>query len=209
MMEPSLKKRVLLVLGAFLIQSIYTPTSLFMKGGIEPRLPIDIFPLWVVWVIPYILCYPLWAIAVGWLVWKMDERRFRAAIAGFFFAFTLGVLIYLLFPTYVVQPELTGTDILSNLLRALQIAGGDHDALPSAHIYMTALLALLYRDWYPRHKWLWCTIVLIVSLSTLFTHQHYVADVLAGYLTGWLGYRFGLWWHTMSSKFKHRRAVHA
>ena len=208
-MEPSLKKRVLLVAGVLLVQSIYAPTSLFLIGGIEPKLPIDIFPLWIVWVIPYALCYPLWAFALIWMIWKMDEAMFRKTIAGLFFVCTLGVSIFILFPTYVVQPELHGTDILSNTLRSIQIAGGDHDALPSAHIYTTVLLALFYHEWYPRYKWLWMCIVVIVSLATLFTKQHYIADVLAGYLTGWLGYRFGLWWNTMDGKIKQRRMSHA
>jgi membrane-associated phospholipid phosphatase len=113
----------------------------------------------------------------------MDERLFRATIAGIFFTVSLGVSIFILFPTYVVQPQLTGTDILSKLLLSIQIVGGDHDALPSAHIYTSVVLALFYRDWYPRYKWVWLLIVVIVSLSTLFTNQHYIADVLAGYLT--------------------------
>jgi membrane-associated phospholipid phosphatase len=206
-MKPPLKKRMLLIAGVILIQSIYTPTSLFLTGGIEPKLPIDIFPLWTVWVIPYALCYPLWAFALIWMIWKMDEPLFQKSIAGLFFACTLGVSIFILFPTYVVQPELHGIDILSNILRSIQIAGGDHDALPSSHIYITVLLALFYHYWYPRQKWLWLSIVVIVSLSTLFTGQHYIADVLGGYLIGWLGYRFGLWWNSLDSK--QRRILHA
>ena len=192
-MQPPLKKRLLLLFAVIAIQAIYVPTSLFTKGGIEPKLAWDVFPLQVGWVIPYTLCYPLWVLALAWLAWKMDGRQFRAAIAGLFFACSLGVSIFLLFPTYVIQPELTGTDPLSKLLLALQVAGGNYSALPSAHIYLTTLLALFYSHWYPKQKWFWLLIVLIVSLSTLFTGQHYLADVLAGYLTGWLGYRFGLW----------------
>jgi len=199
-MEPPLKKRILLIVAVVVIQLIYTPTSLFMKGGIEPKLPWDIFPLQVGWVIPYTLCYPLWAFAIGWLVWKMDEFRFRKAIAGLFFACSLGVSIFLLFPTYVVHPIIPGSDILSKLLLSLTIAGGDHDALPSAHIYVTTILALMYSEWYPKHKWLWLLIVVIVSFSTLFTKQHYILDVFGGYITGWLGYRFGIWWNTLNIK---------
>ncbi|MBI4761287.1 MAG: phosphatase PAP2 family protein [Chloroflexota bacterium] len=190
-MKPLRKKRMRLMLGVLLIQSIYLPTSLLMEGGIAPKLPIDIFPLWTVWVIPYVLCYPLWIGALVWLVWKASDDQFHTAIAALFFTCALGVSVYLLFPTYVVPPELHGTDLLSNLLRALQ-ATGDHDALPSAHVYITVVLALLYRDWYPQYGKLWAAIVFIVTLSTLFTQQHYTADVLAGALTGWLGYRFGL-----------------
>jgi membrane-associated phospholipid phosphatase len=196
-MQPPLTKRILLILAAFAIQAIYTPTSLFMKGGIEPRLSWDIFPLSIGWVIPYVLCYPLWIFGIGWLVWKMDERLFRATVAGFFFTFSLGILVYLLFPTYVVHPDISGSDILSKILLYLTILGGDYDAFPSAHIYMTVVLSLFYSDWYPRHKLLWLFVVVIISLSTLFTKQHYVADVIGGIVAGWLGYRFGIWWNTL------------
>ena len=195
-MEPPLKKRIILILAVLAIQAIYTPTSLLLKGGIVPQLAWDIFPLQTGWVIAYIACYPLWAISLGWLVWKMDERSFRTAIAGLFFVCSVGVSIFIFFPTYVVQPELHGTDIFSNLLRSVQVIGGDHDAFPSAHIYFTTILALFYGNWYPKRKWFWVLTVIIVSLSTLLTQQHYIIDVLGGYLTAWLGYHFGLWWNT-------------
>jgi len=192
-MKSSFKRRMLLMLGALLVQSIYIPTSLLTQGGIAPKLPVDIFPLWTVWVIPYVLCYPLWVGGLVWLVWKADEERFRTAVAALFLTCLLGVSVYLIFPTYVVLPELQGDDFLASLLRAIQVAGGNHDALPSAHVYTTMALALLYRNWHPKQSRLWAAIVVIVSLSTLFTKQHYIADVLAGYLTAWVGYRCALW----------------
>lgn len=202
-MEPPLKKRILLLIAVILIQAIYAPTSLLMKGGIEPKLPWDVFPLQVGWVIPYAACYPLWVFALGWLIWKTDEHQFNKAIAGLFFACSLGDAIFLLFPTYVTHLELTGTDFLSKLLLSIQVAGGDYDAFPSAHIFITTILALFYNDWYPKRKWLWILIVITVSLSTLFTKQHYIIDVFGGYLTAWLGHRFGLWWDTL--KFNRMR----
>ena len=202
-MQPPLKKRILLFLAAASIQAVYTPTSLLMTGGVEPKWVWDVFPLAVAWVIPYTLCYLVWVAALAWLIWKTDETQFRTAIAGLLFVCSLGVTVYLLFPTYVVHPEIPGDDILSKLLLTLTVAGGDHDALPSAHIYVTTILALFYSRWYPRQRWLWLVILILVSLSTLFTRQHYVLDVLAGYLAGWLGYLFGLWWDTL--KFKRMR----
>jgi membrane-associated phospholipid phosphatase len=194
-MEPPLRKRILLILAVFAIQSNYVIATRFVQGGIEPKLPIDHFPLWVVWVVPYVLCYPLWAIGVIWLVRKMDETLFRSAIAGFFLTCSLGIATFYLFPTYVIDPKVTGADIFSKTLLLIQRLDGDYAALPSAHIYITVILALFYRDWYPRYKWLWLFIVVIVALSTLFTKQHYIADVISGVFTGWLGYRFGLRWN--------------
>lgn len=208
-MNPAPKKRALLLLGVIAIQAIYTPTSLWMTGGIEPKFAWDIFPLRVVWVIPYALCYPLWTAALLWLVLRADEAQFCKAIGGLFVACSLGVSVFLLFPTYVVHPEVPGTDLLSRLLLSIMIAGGSYDALPSAHIYVTSILALFFNEWFPKQRWLWVAIVLIVSLSTLFTKQHYVADVLAGYLTGWLGYRFGLWRYAAGEKNRTQRISHA
>ena len=208
-MNPPLKKRITLLLGVIAIQAVYTPTSLLMTGGIEPKFAWDIFPLRVAWVIPYVLCYLLWIAALLWLIVRTNEAQFRKAIAGLFFACSLGVLVFLLFPTYVVHPDIRGEDLLSKLLLSLMIAGGDYDALPSAHIYVTTILALFYSEWFPKQRWLWIAIVVIVSLSTLFTKQHYIADVLAGYLTGWMGYRFGLWWQTRREKDQTRRISHA
>lgn len=208
-MNPPLKKRIGLLLGVIAIQAVYTPTSLLTTGGIEPKFVWDIFPLRVAWVIPYVLCYLLWVAALLWLIVRTNEAQFRKAIAGLFFACALGVLVFLLFPTYVVHPDIHGEGLLSKLLLSLMIAGGDYDALPSAHIYVTTILALFYSEWFPKQRWLWIAIVVIVSLSTLFTKQHYIADVLAGYLTGWMGYRFGLWWQTRSEKDQTRRISHA
>ena len=52
----SLKKRVLLFILVCCIQTIYVPISFRTTGGIEPKLAIDIFPIWPVWIVPYVLC---------------------------------------------------------------------------------------------------------------------------------------------------------
>ena len=49
-------KRLLLLLLACCIQMIYIPTSNALSGWIEPKLPIDVFPIWPIWVVPYVLC---------------------------------------------------------------------------------------------------------------------------------------------------------
>ena len=189
------KKRIGLLLVAAAIQSLYGPTSQWMTGGFAPRIPLDaLIPIWPAWVAAYAACYPLWLAAFLFAAWKMESRLFRALMAACYLTFSLGILTFVLFPTYVDLPTLTGTDAFSALLRQIQIAGGRYDALPSGHIYITALLALFYSLWHPRLRWLWIVILVIISLSTLFTGQHYILDVVTGLAVGWVGYRFGLWW---------------
>jgi membrane-associated phospholipid phosphatase len=190
----TVNKRTLLFILAYAIQLIYIPTSNRISGGLEPKLSIDIFPIWSIWVLPYVLCYVLWLSSVIWIILKTEDRLFRSFLAACIFTFTFGVIIFILFPTYVKPAPLQGNDIFMVLLRILQEVGGRYDAFPSGHIYITTLLALFFSRLYPRRRLLWILILVIVSFSTLFTGQHYILDVLGGYAVAFSGYHFGLWW---------------
>jgi membrane-associated phospholipid phosphatase len=187
-------KRLIWILLACCIQMIYLPTSNRVTGGIEPKLPIDIFPVWSVWVLPYVLCYILWFASFAWVILKTDDRQFRSFLAACMLTFTLGVSTFIFFPTYVKPVYIQGSDIFTLLLRIFHEETGRYAALPSGHVYITTLLALFFARWHPRSRLLWTLIVVIVSLSTLFTGQHYILDVLGGYLVVLVGYYFGLWW---------------
>jgi membrane-associated phospholipid phosphatase len=173
---------------------LYIPTSNRITGGIEPKLSIDIFPVWPVWVLPYVLCYILWFSAMAWIILRTEDRLFRSFVAACMLTFAIGVTTFILFPTYVRPATLEGYDIFTVFLRMIHETWGRYDAFPSGHVYITTLLALFFGRWYPRYKLLWMMILVIISLSTLFTGQHYILDVIGGYLVAWLGYHFGLWW---------------
>jgi membrane-associated phospholipid phosphatase len=173
---------------------IYFPTSNRLTGGIEPKLTIDTWPIWPIWVLPYVLCYILWLSSLVWITLKMEDRLFRSFIMACLLTLTIGTMTFIFFPTYVKPATLTGNDIFVSLLRFIHDNYGRYDAFPSSHVYITALLALFFGRWYPRQKLLWILILVIVSLSTLFTGQHYILDVIGGYLLALAGYHFGLWW---------------
>jgi membrane-associated phospholipid phosphatase len=190
----TLNQRLFLVFLACSIQMIYIPTSNRVTGGIEPKLPIDIFPVWPVWVLPYVLCYVLWFVGIAWIIFKVEDRSFRSFAAACLLTFALGAATFLFFPTYVAPVMLEGNDIFTMFLRTIHENWGRYNAFPSGHVYITTLLALCFARWYPRHRLLWGLILVMVSFSTLFTGQHYVLDVFGGYLVAFAGYHFGLWW---------------
>ena len=195
-------KRLLWIFLVCCIQLIYIPTSNRITGGIEPKLPIDVFPVWTIWVLPYVVCYVLWLLGIAWIMLKAEDRFFRSFLAACLLTFVLGNLTFIFFPTYVRPATLEGNDILTALLRSLHEDWGRYSAFPSGHIYITTLLALFFSHWYPRQKVTWTVILAIVSLSTLFTGQHYLLDVLGGYLAALAGYHFGLWWGRFYSEQK-------
>lgn len=189
----TLKKRIVLFLIALSIQLIYIPTSNQTSGGIEPKLPIDVFPIWPIWVVPYVLCYPLWVAGAVWAIRKLEDRWYKAFVTATIVTFSIGALTFLLFPTYVPAATPVGDDIFATHLRTIHETWGRYAALPSGHIYITTLLALFLNRMYPRYRWVWFLGVVIVSLSTLFTAQHYILDVVTGYLAALAGYYAGLW----------------
>ena len=189
-----LAKRWLWVLLAAAIQSIYFPTSQATSGGILPKLAIDVIPVYPVWVVPYYLTYAVWAFAIYWTVYKLDAQAFRAVITGTLLAVSVGAFTFVFFPTYIELPIIVGDDIFSVLLRAIQVAGGTHAALPSAHNYGTMLVSAFASHFYPRKRWFWIVVVVTISLSTLFTGQHYILDAVTGLALGFMGYKFGIWW---------------
>jgi membrane-associated phospholipid phosphatase len=173
---------------------IYIPTSNRVSGGIEPKLAIDVFPVWPIWVLPYVLCYILWLSSITWIIFKMEDRDFRSFLAACMLTFAIGASTFVFFPTYVKPATFVGSDIFTTLLRTIHETWGRYAAFPSGHVYITTLLALFFSRWYPPYKGVWILILIIVSLSTLFTAQHYILDVIGGYLIALAGYHFGLWW---------------
>ncbi|HSK67343.1 MAG TPA: phosphatase PAP2 family protein, partial [Anaerolineales bacterium] len=106
--------------------------------------------------------------------------------------------IFIAFPTYVKEATFAGSDIFSVLLRFIHENWGRYNAFPSGHIYITALLAFFYSRWHPLQRTMWIVILLIVSLSTLFTAQHYIVDIPGGLLVAWIGYALSLKWEQIS-----------
>jgi membrane-associated phospholipid phosphatase len=189
-----LRKRLWLIFIACCIQMVYIPTSNQTAGGIEPKLSIDVFPILPIWVLPYVLCYVLWLSAIAWIIFRASEQQFRSFISACMLTFSMAALTFIFFPTYVEQARLEGNDLFTLLLRTIHEDWGRYAALPSGHVFITTLLALFFSRWYPGLRGMWSCILVIVSLSTLFTGQHYILDVLAGYLAALAGYYFGLWW---------------
>jgi membrane-associated phospholipid phosphatase len=173
---------------------LYIPTSERITGGIEPKLSIDIFPIWPIWVLPYVLCYILWFLAMAWIILKTEDRSFRSCLAACMLTFAIGVITFIFFPTYVRPATLEGNDVFTVSLRMIHETWGRYGAFPRGHVYITTILTLFFSRWYPRYKLLWMMLLVIISLSTLFTGQHYILDVIGGYVVALVGYHFGLWW---------------
>jgi membrane-associated phospholipid phosphatase len=137
------------------------------------------------------LTWVIWIGAAVWATWKMEEQLFKSTLVGLLIVIVVGLACFLLYPTYIQRPLLTGDDWATRLLRFVYHNDHVYNAFPSGHVYITTLIALFWARWYPRLRWLWLTVVVVIGLSTLFTHQHYLPDPFAGLALGLAGYHFG------------------
>jgi membrane-associated phospholipid phosphatase len=189
----SLKKRFALVCIPLGLQLLYLPTTRWLTGGVAPRIFLDVYPIWPVWTVIYMLCWPIWMAAYTYIALKMDNRLFKIALFSATLTIGLSMMIYVLYPTYVIRQVLSGSDFFTKFLGWVYAHDGTYDALPSGHIYMTTLLVLFYSRWYPRYTWLWVGILALISFSTLYTGQHYILDIVSGVAIAYVCYRIGCW----------------
>ena len=132
---------------------------------------------------------PLWAPVYGSLFLLIilpvfvvhQQELLRRSINAYLMVWLVGYAFFLAYPTLTPRPpRLEGDGFFPWMLRAIYASDVAYNCFPSLHVAQSFLSAL---SCYRVHRGvgiaagIWAT---LVSLSTLFTKQHYVLDVLAG-----------------------------
>jgi hypothetical protein len=136
-------------------------------------------PFWPGWVWVYLFPYLLGPVVVGLLSRETFAWYVRRGIP----LVATSLLIFILVPTRTVRPDATGIgdSITADLYRNIAAVDGPAaNAAPSLHVSLTCLLAVALFIDFPRWRVVSLAGVSIVWLSTLFTHQHHIIDVVSG-----------------------------
>ena len=176
-------QRIGMLIALMILQLLYFPINRAVSGGVSTLLPIDNYiKLWPIWAVPYLLSIYWWAGSMIWATIKMEFKMFAELFLCLSLTILLSYIIYLVFPTYVDRPMVNGDDFLTKLI--LFIYGNDrpYNVLPSNHTYTTLIISTFWSRWLPMYKPMWISIAVIVILSTLFTKQHAVLDLIAAAL---------------------------
>ncbi len=191
----ALAQRLVWLILLLAVQSLYFPINRSVQGGVVLHTPWDTyFSLWPIWVVPYLLSLLWWVGCFVWATLKMPDNLFRAFVISTIIVMLASYVIYILYPTYVVRPTVQVGDWLTQLVAMLYANDRVNNAFPSGHTYNTVLIALFWSRWQPKRRWLWWAITAVILLSTLYTRQHNLPDLIGGIAFAWLGYQFGLWW---------------
>ena len=137
----------------------------------------------------------------GILYYQRDWKSYWSVMTYSAIGYGLGYVIAMLFPVQspwftmagMWHGELAGGPFTA-LVNLIEKFGRVHGAaFPSQHVAGT--VAALWGAW--RHRrwifWTFLPFVLCMCVSTVYVRNHYVADVLAGMVTGTLGYVIGAW----------------
>jgi membrane-associated phospholipid phosphatase len=132
----------------------------------------------------YLSLFPMIWLSLFILPTPADIKQFAVTFAWLFVVSGIGFLI---FPGRTYSPAESAIGLIQPVFEFADWINLEHNYLPSLHVGMAVVCAYAYGRQFPRRVafffWAWAA---AVALSTLLTHQHYLADVVAGGVVGWL-----------------------
>jgi membrane-associated phospholipid phosphatase len=153
----------------------------------------DVIPFWPWTSWCYLPFYAaIFLIAVAGL---RRKQLFNRAVLAVIIVMSLGALGHLFvgaeYPRPVLHaPFATVSDAFMGWVQTVDPPG---NVFPSLHVAHTTMLALILREDRRRLGNVTLIMATLLALSTLTTKQHFIADVIAGYLLAFLGRAFAVW----------------
>jgi beta-carotene hydroxylase len=123
-----------------------------------------------------------------------DRKSYDAYARALFIQTAIAACIFIVFPVAVHYPAVSKEGIFAPLLKFADTINLNHNQLPSLHVAFAVTTALAFGKnrarltRYTLNGWAW-----LLAASTLFTHQHHLLDLPAGFLLAqWACHRQGI-----------------
>ena len=170
-------QRELLLLLFLAAKSLYVPLNRrssrhYWKMPIDDRIPL------IPWfVIPYVGFIPYIALSIA-LVW--NTAYIVSFLESLSIAYVMASVFWYFFPNGVKRPDIVENKLHHRLLVYIYKTDHDTNGFPSAHVFITLICAYFLHAAHIPFEVLSWFIAGSIILSTLFTKQHYVVDILGG-----------------------------
>jgi membrane-associated phospholipid phosphatase len=173
---------------------LLVPCYLFIANRVAvgtvhaPVLPWDrAVPLQPTWALIYGALY-MFLIVLPVLVVR-EEEHIRRTFWAYLAVWTTAYVCFLVYPTVAPRPpEVVGDGFAAWGLRFLYDADPPYNCFPSLHVAHSFVSALTCHRLHRRLGLAALLCASLVAVSTLFTKQHYIADVIAGILLAFAAY---------------------
>lgn len=168
---------------------IFIPELLPPRTRYAPELALDrALPLIPSWALVYGALY-LFLIVLPIVVVRQDEHIRRTVHAYLMIWITAYVFFFVVYPTAAPRPErVIGEGFGAWGLRALYSSDPPYNCFPSLHVAHSFVSALTSHRVHRGLGVLATICAALVALSTLFTKQHYILDVIAGVILAFAAY---------------------
>ncbi|MDA1359923.1 phosphatase PAP2 family protein [Glycomyces luteolus] len=150
------------------------PEDMVLRTPLDERIP-----LVPAFVIPYLSVFalaPLTFLVFGLRAADLLLSTLLAAVVLLLIAYT----VYLTAQTYVARPDELGTGPLWDGLRLVYGNDEPYNAFPSLHTGFSTVFAIHWLRFGGRVGIICTTWCALVVVSTVFVHQHYLADLAGG-----------------------------
>lgn len=146
----------------------------------NPELSLDrAIPLQPGWALVYGGFYAFLIVLPVLVLWQ--EEHIRRSVNSYLVVWTFAYACFLLYPTSAPRPtQVSGDGFAAHGLRFLYGADPPYNCFPSIHVAHSFVSALSCFRLHPGLGGIAIACATVVGLSTLFTKQHYVLDVVAG-----------------------------
>ncbi len=143
-----------------------------------------------IFIIPYIYSYILWFFAPI-AISLTSKKNFINYLFGIIVSYIIGFIIFIFFPTIMSRVDERlydnlGNDVLSRLIKIIYDSDGKeygYNLFPSYHCLVSTYCYLGIRKQKEisfSFKTYTLIVAILICMSTIFTKQHYFADILGG-----------------------------
>lgn len=155
-------------------------------GVIDSKIP---FNTW--FIIPYCIWYLL-IFLIPYYLYKKDKNIFTKYFVSYALTTFIANIIFIVYPTYVDRPIVTGTSILELITRLVfWVDTPAQNCFPSLHcaVSMLFILYMFERKKCPRYLKV-CTLLIsiLIMIATLYTKQHVFIDLVSGDILAIISY---------------------
>lgn len=153
-------------------------------------LPIDsALPLIPAFVVIYVLAFFQWLVGYVLICRDSRERCYRV-MSGEIVSKTVCLVFFLVLPTSMTRPEITGSDIFSRMLSIVYALDTPDNLFPSIHIIESWLCfrgSIGAKSLSRGYKASMLLFTLLVTASVVLVKQHLVVDIISGVAVAELG----------------------
>ncbi len=170
------------------IQAMYFPINHLVRSerslaiqAIDGRMPrISLF------VVPYLVGFGYLGAVNHVAAAFLSKKHWQEHCIALLTVTLTGFTIWILYPARVLKRPFKprSKNLFDYALRMIQTSDktyGQYNSFPSSHVYYVNVGLHYLKKEYPEYKWFFNTSIVLNAMSTLFTHQHYIADVVAGF----------------------------